>query len=293
MERPCLAPGALVLRTDIRRIQIGQPPLIVMTDSPGLLAALQSLDGSRTMPAAKRQISSLAPGVNPTQLLKSLAAHGAICDARNWDLPDSRLRSAAVALGEQADARLAARLQWTVSITSDGPSHELAKHLAAVLRSSGVLVTKPDVPGPHWRILVCDGEPPRSALALLHDQGQRFSVLSVLPQSARWGPAVDPNFTPCWKCFDAHMTERNKYWQVLCTQFGTSAAQPAIDTLTAGQKCQLVGQVVDDICLLLDTGSSLATGAVLHFFCDQTREEFGFHQTCDCSLLGLSQRHLS
>ena len=293
MERPCLTPGALVLRTDTRRLQIGQPPLIVMTDSPGLLAALQSLDGSRTWQAAERQISSLAPGANPTQLLKSLAAHGAICDAHDWDLPDPRLRSAAIALGKRADERLASRLQWTVSITSDGPSHELAKQLAAVLRASGVLISKPDVSGPHWRILVCDGEPPRSALSLLQDQGQRFSVLSVLPKSARWGPAVDPNFAPCWKCFDAHVTERNKYWEVLCTQFGAPAAQPAIDTLTAAQRFQLVGQVAEDVCLLLDTGSSRATGAVLNFFCDPILEEFGFHPKCDCSLLGPSQRHLS
>lgn len=292
MHRPCLSPGTLVLRTDTRRVQIGQPALITLPDAPSIIQALNLIDGSRSLDDLSALISSMT-GLDGAELLNQLIQHGAIVDAREWDYPEAELRSAAIALGASARKRLERRRNMSVSVTSDGPTRSLAIRLARVLKQSGVRITRADSFNAQWRIVVCDGEPPRSALTILREQDQPFAVLSILRRSARWGPVIEPHVTPCWRCFDAHMADGDRHWLALATQFGTRAAQPAVDTLSIARQTQIIGHVAEDICHLLDTGASAATGAVVMFSDTIRRQEFGFHHECDCSLIGPSQRHLS
>ncbi len=177
LRRPALRPGLRVVRRDDGHLQVGldPPDRLVVPDRPRLLEALTRLDQRPD------------PALLPT--LDRLVADGWVVDA------DAR----AATIHERA------RLRPPVALVADTALTETAARACA---TAGLRVH--DSPGPAAvRVVASLGEPRRQISdALVRDDVPHVFV-TVLPRSVRVGPFVEPGRTPCLRCVDAHLGERD------------------------------------------------------------------------------------
>jgi hypothetical protein len=177
LRRPALRPGLRVVRRDDGHLQLGldPPDQLVLADRPRLLETLTALD--------RRPDPALLP------TLDRLAAEGWVVDA---DVQ-------AAAVREQVGGRP------PVALAADPP---LVETVARACAAAGLRVL--DAPGPATLRLVATLDEPRRQVSdtLVRDDVPHVFV-TVLPRSVRIGPFVEPGRTPCLRCVDAHLGERD------------------------------------------------------------------------------------
>ena len=177
LRRPALRPGLRVVRRDDGHLQLGldPPDRLVLPDRPRLLETLTGHDRR--------------PGPELLPTLDRLVAEGWVVDA------DARAATAA----EQARVRPPVALEVDPALTET---------VARACAAAGLRVC--DTPGPATlRVVATLGEPRRQASdALVRDDVPHVFV-TVLHRSVRVGPFVDPGRTPCLRCVDAHLGERD------------------------------------------------------------------------------------
>lgn len=177
LGRPALRPGLRVVRRDDGHLQLGLdlPDRVVVPDRPGLL---QSLTDPPPQPD---------PTLLPT--LDRLVADGWVVDA---------------------DARAAAtrerdRVRPPVLLVADSA---LAESVARACACAGLRVRESPDPAA-LRVVASVGEPRRQVSdALVRDDVPHVFV-TVLTGAVRVGPFVEPGRTPCLRCVDAHLGERD------------------------------------------------------------------------------------
>jgi hypothetical protein len=179
LARPVLRSGLHVVRRDDQHLQIGldDPDRLVLRDRPGLLVALTSLE------------QTPAPELRP--VLDGLVADGWVEDAAE---PSRRARS----LAEQ---------RAPVALEADALARDAVTRVCA---AAGVSVAQPAAGSPSAATLVVTlGEPRRRTSDRLMRDDVPHLWLAVLPESVRIGPFVEPGRTPCLRCVDAHLGERD------------------------------------------------------------------------------------
>ena len=177
LRRPALRPGLHVVRRDDRHLQLGldPPDRLVLDDRPGLLEALG--DPGR----------SPDPALLP--ILDRLAADGWLVDADRSATAERH--------------RVLARPP--VAVVVDAP---LAGTVSRACAMAGVCIS--ETPGPATlRLVATLGEPRRSVSDLLVRDDVPHVFVTVSPHRVRVGPFVEPGRTPCLRCLDAHLGERD------------------------------------------------------------------------------------
>lgn len=175
LHRPVLRPGLRVVRRDDAHLQLGldPPDRLVLRDRPRLLETLTSL--------SRRPDPALLP------TLDGLVADGWVVDAGARPAPGQERVRAPVEV--DADAALA---------------ETVARACAAA--TLGVV----DQPGSGTlRLVATLGEPRRDVSDALVRDDVTHVFVAVRPRSVRIGPFVEPGRTPCLRCVDAHLGERD------------------------------------------------------------------------------------
>jgi hypothetical protein len=177
LARPALRAGLHVVRRDDRHLQLGldPPDRLVLADRPGLLETLG--DPGRCPD----------PALLPT--LDRLAADGWLVDADR----------AARAERQRVTARP------PVAVAADTP---LAEAVARACVTAGLRTI--EAAGPSTLLLVVTlGEPRRAVSDALVRDDVFHVFVSVSQRRVRIGPFVEPGRTPCLRCLDAHLGERD------------------------------------------------------------------------------------
>lgn len=192
LTRPVIAPGLPVLARPDGSLQIG-------------LSARHRVRVADTE-AARRTLSALAHGEHPTdregrRLLSRLGP--ALRDGATLVQPGlGEAEMAALSLRHRGAAlsRVAARRRTEVRVVGD-----LDLDPRPLLAASG-LGAGPD-PRRSVTLVLCAGEPDRSALDPLLRTPQPHLLLRAVEGEVVLGPFVEPGRTACLRCVDAHLAE--------------------------------------------------------------------------------------
>ncbi|GAA3545212.1 hypothetical protein AFL01nite_15780 [Aeromicrobium flavum] len=218
---PCLLPGAMLLRRDVRTLQVGTSPGVLVRDRPGLVRVLRLLDGSLDLPRlaalVARDVPEFTDDLGAT--LDRLIVSGAVI--------------------APSPAAPAAR----IAVRHDRSTASLA---ALLLDVFGPPPTDPDL-----EILLTGGEPPRSTFENLVAAGVVHLPVTLDERRVRIGPLVAPGATPCLGCLDAHVIAADPGWSALLPQFERSRLLP--QALPLGVLYRAAAEVVHQVdCLRLD-----------------------------------------
>jgi hypothetical protein len=179
LARPVLRSGLHVVRRDDAHLQIGldEPDRLVLRDRPGLYAALTALERPP------------APELRP--VLERLVAEGWVVDAAE---PSRR-------------ARARAERRPPIALESDALARDAVTRASV---SAGLRVSeRAAISTPLVTLVVTLGEPRRRVSDRLVRDDVPHLWLTVLPESVRVGPFVEPGRTPCLRCVDARLGERD------------------------------------------------------------------------------------
>jgi hypothetical protein len=196
LTRPVLRSGLRVVRRDDDHLQIGldAPDRVVLRDQPGLLEALTS--------PVHRPEAALRP------VLDRLVAEGWLVEAG----------------ADEAAARVRAASRPPVALVADAP---VVEAVSTACRTAGLRVSTD--PGPHTvHLVVSLGEPARTVSDALVRDDRPHVFVAVQPRAVRLGPFVDPGRTPCLRCVDAHLGERDPRRATVLHQL-EQAGPPPVD----------------------------------------------------------------
>lgn len=282
--RPTLRPGSAVLRRDAQHLQIGTSPGTVVRDRPGLHRLLLAMDGLHDPAWLAAEIPELTTPIR--ELLAELTAAGVVVDAGRWGpahaVPESRHLSAT----GRDPGLVARRALLRVALVHDSGNGDLADLTDAVLRSAGVLPTR-DL-DPDLVVLICTGEPSRSALEETVRQRVPHLVVRVEEDRAHVGPLVSPGRTPCIGCHDLHRSTWDRAWTALLPQFGRRSAGHNPPALGAVLPHVVVAEIAQVVLLVADrtvAHPAVDVTTIGPGVGDRLTTSAGFHPRCSCALL--------
>lgn len=267
MTRPCIRPGAPLLRRDATHLQVGTSPGIVVDDRPGLRSFLRLLDGVRDVAQLRRLAAVDVPELEADvdDVLRSLMACGAVVDARTLQI---RRPPIDVAVHDDTKSRPLARAVGHVLTDLDLPSRDTAD--------------------PDLLVVVSCGEPARDVFDQAHRHGIAHLMVVLDEDRIRIGPLVLPGVTPCLTCLDLHRTDWDHAWPALLPQLGR-ASWSITPSALAGPLRYLAAAEVGVEVLAVATGARPRTaGRVLTIGPHHDSRDswpVAFHHGCACALL--------
>ena len=255
-----------MLRRDLRHLQIGTAPGVVVEDRPGLRDLLRLLDGVRHVDQLSRLARTEAPELEEdvAAVVRHLLAVGAVVDATD---------------------RHATRVRFRVALHDDPRCRPVGRAVAQVLTDLGV--DRLDPPDPNLLVVVSLGEPARAVFEQAHRDGIAHLPVIVEDDRVRIGPTVLPGRTPCLGCHDRHRAAWDRAWPALLPQLGRApwSAAPPVPAPLAHAVAADVGAEVQ---ALATDGAPRTIGAVLAVGpAHDTRDTWSvaFHAACGCALL--------
>lgn len=254
--KPTVRPGSPLLRRDARHLQVGTNPGIVVRDRPGLYALLLSLDGVRDLDSVSRDARRRIPAltIDATEALAPLIEAGVVVDASPVERSPCRIEFA-----------------------HDGPSSDLVRSVAPLVRSVGLTVGS----DADLLVVASSGEPNRTVLADLVRCRLAHLVVVQDGDAIRIGPLVVPGRTPCVDCTDLHRASWDPTWVALIPQFGRSVPSGA-DPLTRQAAATEIAAACREFAESLDVRPIVSVDA------DRSLRIVGqpaFHPRCPCALL--------
>ncbi|WP_435743166.1 hypothetical protein [Nocardioides sp. SYSU DS0663] len=211
-----LRPGLAVVRRDDGHLQVGiDPPLrVVLADHPDVRRVLDALSRGEE-PAA---------GPATSRVIQALAAAGALVDRGRAAPPAAPVATVEAAWAGHGDdaprrlaARAAARVSWDAPAGVDDP-------LRTLLRDAGLGTASTGTGDVH--LVVAHGEVARARVDACMRDGMPHLVVSGRGGGRVVGPFVAPGASPCLRCDDAHLGERDPRRALVVEQAARAAAPP-------------------------------------------------------------------
>ncbi|HET7172985.1 MAG TPA: hypothetical protein VFI30_01740 [Nocardioidaceae bacterium] len=217
--RPILRPGLQVLRRDLRTLQLGLdwPGTGTLADTPAVRAVLGSVDGVRDLAAVAAAAVDLGAAVEAVQeAIDLLLDCGVLVDqAANCRGPYDESSWAALSLlacpGHSASDLAAHAAAVPVLVVGAG---QVAETTARLIGEARVPLTT-RIEEAELVVYASQVEPPRE----LADDALRHGVTHLWARVRECvglvGPFVVPGRTPCLRCVDASLHDRDPAWHTL------------------------------------------------------------------------------
>lgn len=308
--RPVLRPGAPLLRRDAGHLQIGTTPgaAHVVRERPGMLGLLRLLDGVRDQESLRALAAADVPQleVDPGELLDALHAAQVVLDAEAWGAQpapelcaEGRHLAARGTDAPTVRARLDRRARTRVEVSYDDRTAQVAAHLDATLRESGVPSALTPLDEPALVVVATAGPCPREVFAVLAEAGIAHLPVSCEEDRVRVGPLVRPGRTPCVGCDDRQRASWDPAWPGLLAQLGRPLARPAVTAphaLSAVLERHAAVVVAEEVLGFCDEQparsetAAVTIGPRVH---DQTVHPVAFSAACGCEILADDEKHLA
>lgn len=289
--RPCLRPGAPLLRRDGSSLQVGTSPGVVLADQPGLMALLRLADGSRDVERLRAYAKTDIPELDcdVAELMRELHALGVVFDSSRWSAPHRRGLDAEARhadLNADDPARLARRPRFRAAFHADTSSRPIVEAARVILSAAGV--RELDSTDPDLLVIASCGEPARTVFERPTAAGLDHLLVVIDEDRVRLGPLVRPGRTPCVSCHDLHRADWDHAWSALLPQLGRHTGMqtpPALDAVTVHAAAL---ELAIDVLNYCDGQRTRSVGRFLVIgpaHDERSSWPLAFHHGCACDLL--------